>query len=240
VPYIPPDYHGIPDGLMTDTDAILLASNYCKDSPFQWHNEVLVHIGCRPLKWNFLVKGVDTETSKTVPMVLTLVHIKEFPIPLTNSTTLDVFANLVCGMANPYILSCEDADYIKDRAILVIIRKFCDKGSLKDLIYGKQSPKNPYADKYRRENGKPLQPKMVRKFGRHVLEALSALNAKGIVCDCLHSGNVMIDGGVARIVELELTMLGGSIRGELLDVLMNLDILREGKACQLDVMLFGE
>lgn len=226
---------------MTDTDAILLASNYCKDSPFQWQDEVLIHIGSRPLKWNFLVKGVDTESSKTVPMVLTIVNVKDFPIPLTNSTTLDVFANLVCGMASPYILSCEDADYIKDRSLLVVIRKFCDKGSIKDLIYGKQNPKLTYNDKYLREGGgRPLRPKMIRTFGRHVLEALSALNAKGIVCDCLHSGNVLIDGSVARIVELELTMLGGSIDQELLELLMKLDLHRDGKACELDVMLFGE
>ena len=240
VPYIPPDYQGTPEGVISDTDAILLASNYCKDSPFQWNNEVLVHIGCRVLKWHFLVKGVDTESSKTVPMVLSLTQVKDFPIPLTNSTTLDVFANLVCGMANPYILSCEDADYIKDRSILVVIRKFCEKGSIKDLIYGKQNPKHTYREKYKPEAGRPLKPKAIRTFGRHVLEALSVLNAKGIICDCLHSGNVMLDGGIARIVEMELTMLGGALDPDLRELLLRLDLLREGNACEVDVMLFGE
>ena len=191
------------------------------------------------MKWHFLVKGVDTESSKTVPMVLSLTQVKDFPIPLTNSTTLDVFANLVCGISNPYILSCEDADYIKDRSILVVIRKYCDKGSLKDLIYGRQNPKDRYADKYQADTGRPLKPKAVRTFGRHVLEALSALHAKGIVCDSLHSGNVLVDGGVARVAELELTMLGGGMAPDLRDLLMQFELYREGNTCEIDVMLFG-
>eukprot|EP00602_Paraphysomonas_sp_CaronLab_P003091 CAMPEP_0185032956 /NCGR_PEP_ID=MMETSP1103-20130426/21518_1 /TAXON_ID=36769 /ORGANISM="Paraphysomonas bandaiensis, Strain Caron Lab Isolate" /LENGTH=442 /DNA_ID=CAMNT_0027569057 /DNA_START=288 /DNA_END=1616 /DNA_ORIENTATION=- len=177
-------------------------------------------------------------------MVLSMTNIKDFPLSLSNSTTMDVFANLICGMANPYILSCEDADYIKDRHILIVIRKFCEKGSLKDVIHGKQSPKTPYADKYRKENGRPLKQKAVRSIGRQILEALSALNAKGIICDCLKTSNVMIDsGGLARISELELTLLGSGMPLDVCEMLMSLEVQQMnqegGSCCEVDVLLFG-
>lgn len=239
VPYTPPEYVNPSEIKLNDSEAIILASNYCKDSPFKWQDEALVKIGVRQQKWNFLVKGVDTESSKTVPMILSMIDIRSMPIPLTNPTTLDVYANLVCGIANPYILSCEDIDYIKDRNILIVIRKFCDRGSLKDLIFGKQNPKDQYNEKYRRDNGRPLRQKIIRTFGRQILEALYALNSKGIICDNLKTSNILIDGSVARISDLELTLLGYGIAPELLELLTEYEIRRDGRVAKLDVLLFG-
>jgi hypothetical protein len=258
LPYIPPEYLTSPEIKVTDSDAIILASNYCKDSPFKWQDEALVKIGIRPNKWTFLVKGVDTESSKTVPMILSMIDLSAppsspsttssspssptssaFPISLSNSQTLDVYANLICGISNPYILSCEEIDFIKDRQILIIIRKFCERGSLKDLIYGKQNPKDSYADKYRRDNGRPLRHKIIKTFGRHVLEGLLALQMKGIICDHLKTSNVMIDGSIARVSDLELTMLGSGINQELLEILTEYEIRRDCRVSRIDVLLFG-
>jgi hypothetical protein len=246
LPYLPPEYLTTGEiNKLTDSDAILLASNYCKDSPFKWQNEALVKIGLRTNKWTFLVKGVDTESSKTVPMILSMINISDMPISLTNPTTVEVYANLVCGLSNHYLLSCEEVDYIKDRSILIVIRKFCDRGSLKDLIFGKQNPKDLYRQKYHSDNGRPLRQKILRTFGRHVLEGLSALSMKGIVCDHLKTSNVLIDStSIARISDFELMMLGNGINRELLEILTEYEIRREasqglGRVSRIDVLLFG-
>jgi hypothetical protein len=239
LPYLPPEYLSTGEIKFTDSDAIILASNYCKDSPFKWQDEALVKIGIRSNKWNFLVKGVDTESSKTVPMILSMVNIQDMPLSLTNPTTMDVYANLVCGLSNGYLLSCEEVDYIKDRSILIVIRKFCDRGSLKDLIFGKQNPKDPYRQKYHRDNGRPLRQKILRTFGRHILEGLNALQMKGIICDHLKTSNILIDGTIARISDLELTMLGNGINSEVLEILTEYEIRRESRVARIDVLLFG-
>ena len=172
-------------------------------------------------------------------MILSMIDIRNQPISLSNSTTMDVYANLICGIANPYILSCEDVDFIKDRNILIIIRKFCDRGSLKDLIYGKQNPKDEYNVKYRRDNGRPLRSKIIKTFGRQILEGLYVLNSKGIICDNIKTSNILIDGTVARISDLELTLLGYGIATELLELLTEYEIRRDGRVAKLDVLLFG-
>lgn len=172
-------------------------------------------------------------------MVLSLTSIQDFPISLSNQSTVDVYANLLCAITHPYIFPCEDVDYIKDKCILVTIRKFNEKGSLKDLIYGKQNPKHKYSDKYRQDYSRPLRPKVIRAFGRHILEGLSALNAKGIICDNLKSSNVLIDNGVARISELETTLLGNGLADDIFEVIIEYEIRNEGKICSIDVLLFG-
>ena len=40
-------------------------------------------------------------------------------------------------------------------------------------------------------------------------KGMKALNSKGILADCLTSGNVLIDKKTARISDLENTLLGG-------------------------------
>lgn len=172
-------------------------------------------------------------------MVLSLTSIQNFPISLANQSTMEVFGNLLCAITHPYIYPCEDVDYIKDKQILVTVRKFNEKGSLKDLIYGKQNPKLKYIDKYRQDYSRPLRPKVIRTFGRHILEALSALNAKGIICDNLKASNILLDNGVARLTELETTLLGNGIADDVFDIILEYDYKNEGRICSIDVLLFG-
>lgn len=235
---------------VSDTNAVLIAANYCKDSPFSWQDESLPNIGGRSRKWHFCVEGEDSEAvlsgkskRKMVPMVMVLTYLKgEFPIPLSNSQTLEVFASLVCGMENAYISPCEDADYIRERFCLLVTRKWSSSGSLRDLIYGKQRPKNPFSQKYVRTNAKPLPIASIQNFGRHILEAMSVLNAKGIVVDCLTPGNVLIFNKIARISDLENTLLGGGATAEYVEMLMRHTALAAeagSTACPFDVLLFG-
>jgi serine/threonine protein kinase len=246
-PYVPPTYSGKAStvtgtgnvSIITDSDAILIAANYCKDSPFQWQNEALVNIGSTPQKWHFLVRGKDTESSRMSFMVLTLSSLKDPPISLSNSTTSEVFGNLLCALSHPYLFPTEDVSYLRDKQLLVTVQRYVEKGSLRDLIYGKQNPKERALVKYRRENCRPLRPKVIRTFGRHILEALSALNAKGIVCDSLKASNVLLDNGIARISGLENTFLGCGLTEELGDMIVAYEMEVEGRVCALDVILFG-
>lgn len=241
-----------PVALLSEADSILLAANYCKDkSPFTWCDEALPCIGSREHKWHYSVKGDDSEArqggkAKLVRMVMVLTYLRRegdqaFPIPLSSATILEVFASLVCGLENPYIFPCEDADYIRDRNTLVVTRKWADAGSLRDLVY-RQNPKTPFSQKNNRAHGKSLPLAQVQTYGRHVLEACSALNAKGIVADCLTCANVLVVRRVARLSDLENSLLGGGASAELVEVLMQLAAraIEDGATpCAFDVQLFG-
>jgi hypothetical protein len=96
-----------------------------------------------------------------------------------------------------------------------------------------------YKDKYN-QKGRPLDDNLIKTFGKQILEALVALNNKGIVCDCLTSANVVIDGSDARLSDLELTLLGNGMQEDIADMLAKYNVLREGKVCEIDVLLFGE
>lgn len=175
-------------------------------------------------------------------MLLSLTYIKDFVVSLSNTAMADVFANLICRISHPYIQPCEDAEYIKDKQMLVVVRKLTSKGSLKDLIYAK-SPKLLHKEKYS-TRGRPLDDALIKQFGRQILEALHSLNSKGIICDCLTSANVVIDGSSARISDLELTLLGSGGASldsspPLCDMLAKFDVMREGRVCEIDVLLFG-
>jgi hypothetical protein len=241
-----------PTALLTETDAIILAANYCKDkSPFTWCDEALPCIGSRQHKWHYYVKGEDSEEQrgkkrKQVSMVMVLTHLlrgheQAFPIPLSSGAILEVFASLCCGIDNPYVFPCEDVDYIRDRHTLVVTRKWTDSGSLRDLVY-RQSPKTPFVQKNKRANGKPLPLAQVQAFGRHVLEALNVLNAKGIVVDCLTSANVLVEHRVARLADLENTLLGAGAKPVVVEMLMQVSAraIEDGATpCAFDVQLFG-
>lgn len=236
--YIPPSASSAPkDTGVTDTEAILAAANYCKSSTFQWEEQALLRIGSRKKKWHFIVRGVDSDSNKECPMLLSLTSAKNFPLSLNNTATADVFANLVCRISHPFIQPCEDAEYIRDRNILVIVRKFVQKGSLKDVIYGK-NPKGAYKDKYNGK-GRPMDDSIIQLFGRQILEGLHALSNKGIVCDCLSTSNIIIDGQIARISDLELTLLGNGIQNDIADMLLKHQVMKDGPSCDIDVLLFG-
>jgi hypothetical protein len=250
--------------LVTETDAIILAANYCKDrSPFTWGDEALPRIGGRERKWHYLVQGEDRDAPassskkggrkkpKLVPMVMVLTYLAggaggAFPLSLGSSAALEAFSSLACrGLEHPYLLPLQDVHYMGERQTLVATRLWTDAGSLRDVIYGKQRPKAAFSHKYARSNGRPLPLAQVQTFGRHILEGLKALNAKGITADCLTCGNVLVHRKVARLSELEHSLLGGGGEDPRMEVLMQLAALalEQGSAssacCTYDVQLFG-
>lgn len=115
-----------------------------------------------------------------------------------------------------------------------MLQPFAANGSLKDRIY-RADPTHAYADKYRAEAARPLSQQEIARFGRQVLEALVALRAKGIVCEHLSAGNVVVDdAGNARIADVYAPLLAIDRPRESRDRTVPL----EAKVA-LDVLLFG-
>lgn len=237
--YIPPVVPN-PEAHVGPSEAILFAANYCRDSPFQWHDEPLLHIGTRSHKWHFMVDGTDSESNKRCKFIMSLTCLRDLVIPLSHATMIDIFNTLLCSsLCHPLIYPCEDIDYIKEKQLLVVVRKFSEKGSLRDVIHNKQNPRHASRDKYA-SSGKPLSEHRLKLYGRHILEALMALHLKGIMCDTLSTGNIIIDNGVARISELELTLLGHGMQPEIVEFVQAFDAMHRDLVYDLQVLLFGE
>jgi hypothetical protein len=71
---------------------------------------------------------------------------------------------------------------------------------------------NDWADKYgRRSDGLPLS--QVQRLGRQILEALVFLKERGFPPCChLHTGNIILQNGVARLSGLENALMGYTSR----------------------------
>lgn len=112
----------------------------------------------------------------------------------------------LAAIQHPYI---QPIDYIttNDSGVLTI-RKFNQKGSVKDLLCG-STPKNPFLGKYGNPKGRtPLPIKDVAIFGRQILEALRFLHSKGMPFGHIHAGNVIIIDGQAQLLDVENFILG--------------------------------
>ncbi len=87
-----------------------------------------------------------------------------------------------------------DLYYSKEKKAILVVHPFVSSGSLKDRIY-RACPTKPYKDKYRMDRGSPLPLGEIAVFGAQILDALLALRSKGIVCEHLSSGNILIEQG---------------------------------------------
>lgn len=237
--------------LLTECDAKILAASYCRDkSPYTWGDQALLSIGSREHKWHYIVQGEDKDAPrgskrKVVPFLMVLTHFRhELPTArsLSTASAREVFKSLVCGLVNPYISTCDDVSYIHEKNTMLVTRRWVESGSLRDLVYH-QGPRTPYVEKNQLARGRPLPLAQVQCFGRHVLEALSVLNAKGIVADCLTSANVLVVHRVARLADLENSLLGVGPPEEVVELLMRVAAqaqLRGIAPCAFDVQLFGK
>ncbi|CAF96010.1 unnamed protein product, partial [Tetraodon nigroviridis] len=90
----------------------------------------------------------------------------------------------------------------------MLIRPFSETGSLRDHIC-KVKPKECYLKKYcnpKKREGLPLQD--IKKYGRQILEGLKVLHEAGLFYGHLHASNVIVDGDVCRLVDVENGLLG--------------------------------
>lgn len=90
----------------------------------------------------------------------------------------------------------------------LVIRKFNKAGTLKDQICG-CVPINPFLTKYGKPKGRsPVPLKDVALYGCQMIEALRYLHSKGIAHGHLHTGNVVVIDGCAKLLEVENFLFG--------------------------------
>ncbi|XP_046688905.1 slowpoke-binding protein [Homalodisca vitripennis] len=168
-------------------------------------------IGSRVDKHWFIVRDSSIKTER----LLTLVP-KSLNCPIKcDAETRQVILDLFLALQHPYIYPILDLEFREgaqvSQTFIVLVLPFNTKGSLKDLIY-KSSWQDDWCDKYgQRSEGLPLS--QVQRLGRQILEALLFLKERGFpCCSHLHSGNVILQNGVARLSGLENTLFGFTSR----------------------------
>ncbi|KAH8271072.1 hypothetical protein KR018_006778, partial [Drosophila ironensis] len=130
-----------------------------------------------------------------------------------NESAREILMELLGSLHHPYIYPVLDLGFLRNSShnYACLVTPFNSRGSLKDLIY-KAQWNEPWAKKYtRKPNGLPVS--QVQRLGRQILEALLFLKERGFpLHGHLHSGNVILQNGAARLSGLENGLLGLSSR----------------------------
>ncbi|XP_034126002.1 uncharacterized protein LOC117582418 isoform X3 [Drosophila guanche] len=178
--------------------------------------EVIAHldeIGSRHGKNWFLVTDASVRTDRLMtllPLPPDCVAFEDMP---PNESARDILMELLGSLHHPYIYPVLDLGFLRSSSngYACLVTPFNSRGSLKDLIY-KAQWNEPWVKKYtRKPNGLPVS--QVQRLGRQILEALLFLKERGFpLHGHLHSGNVILQNGAARLSGLENGLLGLSSR----------------------------
>ncbi|XP_070144039.1 uro-adherence factor A isoform X2 [Drosophila kikkawai] len=178
--------------------------------------EVIAHldeIGSRHGKNWFLVTDASVRTDRLLtllPLPPDCVAFEDLP---PNECAREILMELLGSLHHPYIYPVLDLGFLRNSShnYACLVTPFNSRGSLKDLIY-KAQWNEPWAKKYtRKPNGLPVS--QVQRLGRQILEALLFLKERGFpLHGHLHSGNVILQNGAARLSGLENGLLGLSSR----------------------------
>lgn len=158
----------------------------------------LDEIGSRAAKNWFLVADNSVRTDRLMSMLqlqADCVALSELGGECPRTVLMEVLGSL----QHPYIYPVLDLGFFTydAQSYITLVMPFNPKGSLKDLIY-KAQWNEPFAKKYSRKS-QCLPMTQVQRLGRQILEALVFLKERGFTAHGhLHSGNVMIQNGVAR------------------------------------------
>ncbi|XP_026733230.1 slowpoke-binding protein [Trichoplusia ni] len=193
------------DRSMESSAALAICTEYLQQSSRYDLLSPLASIGCRLNKHWFAIHDNSIKTDR----LLTL-------MPLTSKCPIEqgdrskgLIMELFRALHHPYIYPVLDLELCNGHALTVL--PFNARGSLKDLIY-----KSTWNDEYSRKYGTAgtgLPAWQVARFGRQMLEGLLFLKEKGFPpFRHLHSGNVVVQNGVARICGLENTLIGAQPR----------------------------
>ncbi|XP_067003847.2 slowpoke-binding protein [Anabrus simplex] len=166
-------------------------------------------IGSRVDKHWFVVRDTSVKTERLLTLVPRSANCPIQCNPSTRNTILELFL----ALQHPYIYPVLDLEFREStgQSYVILVLPFNSKGSLKDLIY-KSRWQDDWSQKYgQRSEGLPVS--QVQRLGRQILEALLFLKERGFPpCSHLHSGNVILQNGVARLTGLENTLLGHTSR----------------------------
>ncbi|XP_021933496.1 slowpoke-binding protein isoform X2 [Zootermopsis nevadensis] len=189
------------------------AQNACQHYLRSCSRYALLHhlndIGSRVDKHWFVVNDTSMKTER----LLTLVPLSPNCAIECNANTRSTILELFLALQHPYIYPVLDLDFrdVSGQTYVILVLPFNNRGSLKDLIY-KSRWQDDWSQKYgQRSAGLPVS--QVQRLGRQILEALVFLKNRGFPpCSHLHSGNIILQNGVARLAGLENTLLGHTSR----------------------------
>ncbi|XP_006611915.1 slowpoke-binding protein isoform X4 [Apis dorsata] len=191
--------------------ALSICQTYvCRTSRYNFVKQ-LNNLGSRMDKHWFIVRDTSLKTDR----LITLVPLTKNCLLNITPMTKNVLNDLFLALQHPYICPIFDIDFLEyDNKNYVIVVQPISQGSLKDLIYGIERTgwNEDWNQKYS-SHGKGLPLPQVQQMGRQILEALIFLKERGFPTVIhLHSGNVLIQNGVARLAGLENTLLGFTSR----------------------------
>ncbi|XP_055376545.1 uncharacterized protein LOC129608829 isoform X2 [Condylostylus longicornis] len=167
----------------------------------------LDEIGSRTNKNWFLISDSTVRTERLMtllPLPPECIALDELPQNQNQS-----WLELLGSLHHPYIYPVLDLEFLhyETKSYVSLVMPFNPRGSLKDLIY-----KTQWNDQYSRKYAKKpsgLPASQVQRLGRQILEALLFLKDRGFqLHGHIHSGNVIIQNGVARLTGLENGLLG--------------------------------
>ncbi|XP_063916667.1 slowpoke-binding protein isoform X2 [Zophobas morio] len=183
-------------------DGVFMACKHYLSNNDRYELKVqLGEIGSRTDKHWFSVQ----DTTLGAERLLTLVPVPSMCPLNPSSSTRDTLLDLFRGLQHPYIHPILDVDFWDTGAAL--ISPLNPSGSLKDLIYA--SPWHEDYDKKYSCRGDGLPLRTIQCLGRQILEGLLFLHNRYFPPFYhLHSGNVVIQNGVARLAGLENALLG--------------------------------
>ncbi|KDR12072.1 hypothetical protein L798_13376 [Zootermopsis nevadensis] len=179
------------------------AQNACQHYLRSCSRYALLHhlndIGSRVDKHWFVVNDTSMKTER----LLTLVPLSPNCAIECNANTRSTILELFLALQHPYIYPVLDLDFrdVSGQTYVILVLPFNNRGSLKDLIYKVRNPfrwQDDWSQKYgQRSAGLPVS--QVQRLGRQILEALVFLKNRGFPpCSHLHSGNIILQNGVAR------------------------------------------
>ncbi|XP_057654084.1 slowpoke-binding protein isoform X2 [Diorhabda carinulata] len=158
-------------------------------------------IGSRPDKHWFIVQDNILGAERLLALLPLPSNCPISPSQATKDTLLALFR----GLQHPYIHPILDIEFWDAGA--AVITPLNPTGSLKDLIYGSAWHED-YEKKYTSKS-EGLSLRTIQCLGRQILEGLLFLRNRYFPqLYHLHSGNVIIQNGVARLAGLENPLLG--------------------------------
>lgn len=192
----------------------------------------LNNVGSRVDKHWFAVRDTSLKTDR----LITLMPLnRNCPLSICPSTK-DILNNLFLALQHPYICPIFGLEFLEYEELnYVVLIQPINHGSLKDLIYGieRNCWNDDWSQKYA-SRGKGLPLPQIQQMGRQILEALVFLKERGFpTVTHLHSGNVVVQNGVARLAGLENTLLGFKSR------VHPIVTSRLTKTTAIDVICFG-
>ncbi|XP_048270582.1 slowpoke-binding protein isoform X3 [Bombus terrestris] len=191
--------------------ALSICQAYIRRTPRYSLVKQLNNLGSRMDKHWFIVRDTSLKTDRLITLASLNRNCSLSITPLTKNVLNDLFL----ALQHPYICPIFDIDFLElENQNYVIVVQPISQGSLKDLIYGIERTgwNEDWNQKYG-SRGKGLPLPQVQQMGRQVLEALTFLKERGFPTVIhLHSGNVLVQNGVARLAGLENTLLGFTSR----------------------------